>query len=53
MCLQELANDNEDLTTMPTYYWRVDVVEGDETYIGRVWMFRVAQLAFPGAEGHG
>lgn len=38
---------------MPTYYWRVDVISGEETFTGRVWMFRLAQLAFPGAEGYG
>lgn len=38
---------------MDTFYWRVDVVADGETYIGRVWMFRLAHLAFPGAEGYG
>ncbi|KAF2680830.1 polysaccharide lyase family 1 protein [Lentithecium fluviatile CBS 122367] len=41
------------VNTMDTYYWRVDVMSGNETYIGRVWTFRLAQLAFPGAEGYG
>ncbi|KAI8162604.1 putative pectate lyase C [Colletotrichum sp. SAR 10_70] len=41
------------LNTFDTFYWRVDVVAGDATYTGRVFMFRVAQLAFPGAEGYG
>ncbi|KAL0931159.1 pectate lyase [Colletotrichum truncatum] len=41
------------LNTLDTFYWRVDVVSGDATYTGRVFMFRVAQLAFPGAEGWG
>jgi hypothetical protein len=38
---------------MDTFYWRVDVISGDTTYPGRVFMFRCAQLAFPGAEGWG
>ncbi|KAM0321815.1 hypothetical protein ACHAQA_009912 [Verticillium albo-atrum] len=41
------------LNVFDTFYWRVDVVSGDETYIGHVFMFRGAQLAFPGAEGYG
>lgn len=38
---------------MDTFYWRVDVVSGKSTYTGRTFMFRLAQLAFPGAEGYG
>jgi len=36
------------------YFWRVDSVdaEGNVTR-GDTWRFRVRQLAFPGAEGHG
>ncbi|KAL1610187.1 hypothetical protein SLS60_001852 [Paraconiothyrium brasiliense] len=41
------------LNTMDTFYWRVDVVAGNSTYIGRMYMFRGRQLAFPGAEGWG
>ncbi|RAQ60014.1 hypothetical protein AFCA_011081 [Aspergillus flavus] len=41
------------LNTMDTFYWRVDVISGDTTYTGRIFMFRLAQLAFPGAEGYG
>ncbi|KAF6821990.1 pectate lyase [Colletotrichum musicola] len=41
------------LNAFDTFYWRVDVVSGNATYTGRVFMFRVAQLAFPGAEGWG
>lgn len=41
------------LNTMDTFYWRIDVVSGNSTYIGRVYMFRGRQLAFPGAEGWG
>lgn len=41
------------LNTNDYYYWRVDVVTGGKTHIGRVNMFRVAHLAFPGAEGYG
>ncbi|KFA68598.1 hypothetical protein S40285_10437 [Stachybotrys chlorohalonatus IBT 40285] len=43
----------QGLNTLDTYYWRVDVNSGNTTHIGRVWTFRLAQLAFPGAEGHG
>jgi hypothetical protein len=43
----------EGLNTLDTFYWRVDVVSGGQTDIGRVFMFRAAQLAFPGAEGWG
>lgn len=41
------------LDSMATYYWRIDVISGEGTHPGRVWMFRVARLAFPGAEGYG
>ncbi|KAI0593343.1 pectate lyase [Biscogniauxia sp. FL1348] len=41
------------LNTDDFYYWRVDVVSGDTTSVGRVFTFRVAHLAFPGAEGWG
>ncbi|MCC6510236.1 MAG: T9SS C-terminal target domain-containing protein [Pirellulaceae bacterium] len=35
------------------YYWRVDVVDGDSTIQGQVWRFKIAELAFPTAEGYG
>lgn len=38
---------------MDTFYWRVDVVSGGKTYTGRTFTFRLAHLAFPGAEGYG
>ncbi|KAL4919701.1 pectin lyase fold/virulence factor [Aspergillus aurantiobrunneus] len=41
------------LNAIDTYYWRVDVVSGETTFTGRTFMFRLAQLAFPGAEGYG
>ncbi|KAH8886138.1 pectate lyase [Thozetella sp. PMI_491] len=41
------------LNAFDTYYWRVDVVDGCHLNIGNVFKFRVAQLAFPGAEGYG
>ncbi|GAP92939.2 putative pectate lyase [Rosellinia necatrix] len=41
------------LNTNDYYYWRVDVVSGSTTYVGRVFLFRLAHLAFPGAEGWG
>ena len=43
----------QDVNTQETYYWRIDVVSGNATYAGRVFTFRAAQLAFPGAEGYG
>ncbi|KAK1147235.1 hypothetical protein N8T08_001974 [Aspergillus melleus] len=41
------------LNTMDTFYWRVDVLSGGKTYTGRTFTFRLAHLAFPGAEGYG
>ncbi|KAK1230824.1 hypothetical protein PQX77_000732 [Marasmius sp. AFHP31] len=41
------------LDSSKTYYWRVDVISGSTTTLGRTWMFRPRQLAFPGAEGYG
>ncbi|KAI1635479.1 pectate lyase [Biscogniauxia mediterranea] len=41
------------LNTDDFYYWRVDVVSGNSTSVGRIFTFRVAHLAFPGAEGWG
>ncbi|KAK7419036.1 hypothetical protein QQX98_003538 [Neonectria punicea] len=41
------------LNVMDVFYWRVDVLTNGETYVGHVWKFRVAHLAFPGAEGWG
>ncbi|KAL4966400.1 pectin lyase fold/virulence factor [Aspergillus stella-maris] len=43
----------EDLNKLDTYYWRVDVVSSETTYTGRTFMFRLAHLAFPDAEGWG
>ncbi len=34
-----------DVNSQPTYFWRVDVVSGNGTNIGRVFTFRAAQLA--------
>ncbi|KAL5363708.1 pectin lyase fold/virulence factor [Aspergillus floccosus] len=41
------------LNKLDTFYCRVDVISGGETHTGRVFMFRLAHLAFPGAEGYG
>ncbi|MFT3786537.1 MAG: hypothetical protein QM770_10270 [Tepidisphaeraceae bacterium] len=42
------------LDPMKTYFWRVDtVLQGGVVIPGDVRRFRVAQLAFPGAEGYG
>ncbi|KAK6530458.1 hypothetical protein TWF694_003809 [Orbilia ellipsospora] len=42
------------LNTMDTYYWRVDPrTSAGVVTQGRPWMFRLAQLAFPEAQGWG
>jgi hypothetical protein len=42
------------LDTVNTYQWRVDAITSTgSTVTGRVWSFRTAILAFPGAEGYG
>ena len=51
--LTEPSVELPGLNTLETYYWRVDVTRENETYLGRVFMFRAAQLAFPGAQGWG
>ncbi len=43
-----------DLDTHSDYFWRIDEVKADGTVTkGNVWSFRLARLAFPGAEGYG
>lgn len=43
-----------NLTTLKTYYWRVDEEDANGTVsTGEVWSFRPRHLAFPGAEGYG
>ncbi|KAH6629697.1 family 1 polysaccharide lyase [Boeremia exigua] len=51
--LTEPSTTLNDVNTQATYFWRIDVVTGNGTYTGRVFTFRAAQLAFPGAEGYG
>jgi hypothetical protein len=51
--LSEASTTLQDVNSQGTYYWRIDVVSGNSTYIGRIFTFRAAQLAFPGAEGYG
>ncbi|UPX10283.1 uncharacterized protein EKO05_0000950 [Ascochyta rabiei] len=51
--LSEPSTMLDDISTQETYYWRVDVVSGNSIYAGRIFTFRAAQLAFPGAEGYG
>ncbi|RYP41483.1 hypothetical protein DL767_000988 [Monosporascus sp. MG133] len=51
--LTETSVELTGLNTFDTYYWRVDVVANGTTYVGRTFLFRAAQLAFPGAEGYG
>jgi hypothetical protein len=55
---QDNVNDTNylatDISSLLTYYWRVDEVDGDSVVTpGDVWMFRSRHLAFPGAEGYG
>ncbi|WP_372772611.1 hypothetical protein [Mangrovibacterium sp.] len=43
-----------DLNSHASYYWRIDEQKADGTVTkGNVWTFRLAHLAFPGAEGYG
>ena len=51
--LAETSVELSGLNTLETYYWRVDVIRENKTYLGRAFMFRAAQLAFPGAQGWG
>ena len=44
----------ENVSGSKNYYWRVDQEDEDGEIIpGKVWSFRQAQIAFPGAEGFG
>lgn len=46
--------DNASLSNLNTYYWRVDEIDANkEVTKGKVWFFKPAQIAFPGAEGYG
>ncbi|KAF2818474.1 family 1 polysaccharide lyase [Ophiobolus disseminans] len=51
--LSETATTFDNVNTQDTYYWRVDVIANNTTYVGRMFTFRRARLAFPGAEGYG
>ena len=42
-----------NLSSLATYFWRVDEVHPDGVARGDVWMFRTRHLAFPDAEGYG
>ena len=45
---------NESISSVPTYYWRVDEVNQDGSVVrGAVYNFQIARLAFPTAEGYG
>lgn len=44
---------DENYSSIPTYYWRVDEVGSNGTVKGAVYSFRVNRLAFPTAEGYG
>src|SRR5699024_9475156 len=43
----------DSLTTLGTYYWRIDEFKKGKLTKGGVWYFRPASLAFPGAQGYG
>ena len=48
------AVDTKSLNNLKTYYWRVDEIDANkEVTKGKVWFFKPAQIAFPGAEGYG
>ncbi|KQB36937.1 Pectin or pectate lyase-like protein Polysaccharide lyase family 1 [Flavobacterium daejeonense] len=50
----EAKIDLTSLSNLKNYYWRVDEIDADnEVTKGKVWYFKPAQLAFPGAEGYG
>ncbi|KAL2783269.1 pectin lyase fold/virulence factor [Aspergillus keveii] len=51
--LGEAEVELKNLNKLDTFYWRVDVVDGETVYPGRPFTFRLAHLAFPGAEGYG
>ncbi len=44
---------DDSYSSIPTYYWRVDEVNGSGTVKGAVCSFQVNRLAFPTAEGYG
>jgi len=44
---------NATLTNDTKYYWRIDVIDGNSVYKGKVWSFKTAIPAFPTAEGAG
>lgn len=50
----EATVDNTVLNNLKSYYWRVDEIDANkEVTKGKVWFFKPAQIAFPGAEGYG
>lgn len=51
--LTETSTTLTGLNSLEKFYWRVDVVAGNQIHTGRTWTFRVAHLAFPEAEGYG
>lgn len=52
--LKDTTYQAKNLYSMETYYWRVDEKDASGKITkGKVWYFRPAQLAFPGAEGYG
>jgi hypothetical protein len=42
-----------NLSSLATYYWRIDELDSTNVTTGDLWMFRTRHLAFPGAEGYG
>lgn len=50
----EAAIDYRSLDNLKMYYWRVDEIDANnEVTKGKLWYFKPAQIAFPGAEGYG
>lgn len=51
---KETTIDSKSLSNLKNYYWRVDEIDANkEVTKGKVWFFKPAQIAFPGAEGYG
>lgn len=51
---KNVATVERSLKSNKAYYWRIDEIDAEkEVTKGKVWFFKPAQIAFPGAEGYG